>query len=90
MRRHVEDQYLYSVNYQHMGAAKTWYGVPASSASGFENVAKTSVYKSVSLLLLLVAPLIPCPTNIVKQSTSPKSDKISTKLHSFLSFCGLP
>jgi hypothetical protein len=43
--RHVEDQYLYSVNYQHMGAAKTWYGVPASSADGFEEVAKTSIYK---------------------------------------------
>ena len=52
MGRHVEDQYLYSVNYQHMGAAKTWYGVPASSAAGFENVAKTSVYKSAPIPLL--------------------------------------
>ncbi len=55
MRRHVEDQYLYSVNYQHMGAAKTWYGVPVSSAAGFENVAKNSIYK-----LATVPPLASC------------------------------
>ena len=42
---HVEDQYLYSINYQHTGAAKTWYGVPASDADGFEDVAQRLVYR---------------------------------------------
>lgn len=41
---HVEDQYLYSINYQHAGAAKTWYGVPASDADAFEEVAQQLVY----------------------------------------------
>lgn len=41
---HVEDHYLYSINYQHLGAAKTWYGVPASDADAFEDVAQRHVY----------------------------------------------
>lgn len=42
---HVEDQYLYSINYQHLGAAKTWYGVPAAAADAFEKVAEEIVYR---------------------------------------------
>ena len=42
---HVEDQYLYSINYQHLGAAKTWYGVPAAGADGFERVVEQQVYR---------------------------------------------
>ena len=41
---HVEDHYLYSINYQHLGAAKTWYGVPASDADAFEAVTRKHVY----------------------------------------------
>ncbi|KAJ3689538.1 hypothetical protein LUZ61_018702 [Rhynchospora tenuis] len=41
---HVEDHYLYSINYQHCGAAKTWYGVPGQAASGFERVVRQYVY----------------------------------------------
>lgn len=33
---HNEDHYTYSVNYQHMGATKTWYGVPGADAEAFE------------------------------------------------------
>ncbi|PON91244.1 JmjC- JMjN-domain containing protein [Trema orientale] len=41
---HVEDHYLYSINYQHSGAAKTWYGVPADFAPQFEKVVLHHVY----------------------------------------------
>ncbi|KAL4281159.1 hypothetical protein GQ457_03G020910 [Hibiscus cannabinus] len=41
---HVEDHYLYSINYHHCGAAKTWYGVPGHSALRFEKVVKEHVY----------------------------------------------
>ncbi|CAK0750013.1 hypothetical protein CVIRNUC_001956 [Coccomyxa viridis] len=41
---HVEDHYLYSINYQHQGAAKTWYGVPGSDADGLEKVAEKKVF----------------------------------------------
>lgn len=39
---HVEDNYLYSINYMHHGAPKTWYGVPSSAADSFEKVMKKS------------------------------------------------
>ncbi|XP_019184182.1 PREDICTED: lysine-specific demethylase JMJ706-like [Ipomoea nil] len=42
---HVEDHYLYSVNYHHCGAPKTWYGVPSDAALAFERVAEQYVYK---------------------------------------------
>lgn len=41
---HVEDHFIFSINYQHLGAPKTWYGVPASDADRFERVARDSVY----------------------------------------------
>ncbi|XP_042010077.1 lysine-specific demethylase JMJ706-like isoform X1 [Salvia splendens] len=41
---HVEDHYLYSINYHHCGAAKTWYGIPGHAATAFENVVKDHVY----------------------------------------------
>ncbi|XP_048500745.1 lysine-specific demethylase JMJ13 isoform X2 [Beta vulgaris subsp. vulgaris] len=41
---HVEDHYLYSINYQHCGAAKTWYGIPGTAALQFEKVVRENVY----------------------------------------------
>ncbi|XP_055827016.1 lysine-specific demethylase JMJ13-like isoform X2 [Solanum dulcamara] len=41
---HVEDHYLYSINYHHCGAAKTWYGVPGHEALRFENFIQHRVY----------------------------------------------
>ncbi|GMJ13702.1 relative of early flowering 6, Jumonji domain-containing protein 12, ETHYLENE INSENSITIVE 6 [Hibiscus trionum] len=35
---HVEDHDLHSLNYLHMGAGKTWYGVPRDAAVAFEEV----------------------------------------------------
>ncbi|TYJ06280.1 hypothetical protein E1A91_A12G222600v1 [Gossypium mustelinum] len=41
---HVEDHYLYSINYHHCGASKTWYGIPGHAASKFEKVVREHVY----------------------------------------------
>uniref|UniRef100_A0A2N9EJJ9 JmjC domain-containing protein n=1 Tax=Fagus sylvatica TaxID=28930 RepID=A0A2N9EJJ9_FAGSY len=41
---HVEDHYLYSINYHHSGAPKTWYGVPGHAALQFERVVHDNVY----------------------------------------------
>ncbi|KAI3796449.1 hypothetical protein L1987_39120 [Smallanthus sonchifolius] len=41
---HVEDHYLYSINYHHCGVPKTWYGVPSSAAHEFEKVIQHHVY----------------------------------------------
>ncbi|XP_050232630.1 lysine-specific demethylase JMJ13 [Mercurialis annua] len=41
---HVEDHYLYSINYHHCGAAKTWYGIPGHAALAFEKVVREHVY----------------------------------------------
>lgn len=35
---------LSSINYNHSGAPKTWYGVPGHAASQFDKVARDYVY----------------------------------------------
>lgn len=35
---HNEDNYFYSINYNHFGSAKQWYGVPGNAAELFETV----------------------------------------------------
>ncbi|KAH8890192.1 PLU-1-domain-containing protein [Thozetella sp. PMI_491] len=40
---HNEDHYSYSANYQHFGATKTWYGIPAEDAEKFENAMREAV-----------------------------------------------
>ncbi|XP_073385886.1 lysine-specific demethylase JMJ17 [Physcomitrium patens] len=39
---HYEDHCFYSINYLHRGAPKTWYSVPGSAASEFEQVMQKS------------------------------------------------
>nr|GMD96144.1 lysine-specific demethylase JMJ706-like [Ipomoea batatas] len=41
---HVEDHFLYSINYHHCGATKTWYGIPGQAALDFEMVVQKHVY----------------------------------------------
>lgn len=40
---HNEDHYTYSANYQHFGATKTWYGIPADDAEKFEQAMRDAV-----------------------------------------------
>ncbi|XP_077228038.1 lysine-specific demethylase JMJ705-like isoform X2 [Tasmannia lanceolata] len=41
---HVEDHELHSLNYLHLGAAKTWYGVPRDAVVAFEEVVRVHGY----------------------------------------------
>ncbi|WFD27504.1 hypothetical protein MNAN1_002501 [Malassezia nana] len=60
---HNEDHYTYSINYQHMGATKTWYGVPGADAEAFEaamqRVAPELFAADPTLLLQLVTMMSP-------------------------------
>ncbi|KIK29056.1 hypothetical protein PISMIDRAFT_516418 [Pisolithus microcarpus 441] len=38
---HNEDHYTYSINFQHWGETKTWYGIPGSDADKFEAAIKS-------------------------------------------------
>ncbi|CAK9309528.1 unnamed protein product [Citrullus colocynthis] len=46
---HVEDHLLYSINYHHCGASKTWYCIPGDAALRFENVVRECVKRSYSV-----------------------------------------
>lgn len=60
---HNEDHYTYSMNYQHFGATKTWYGIPGSDAVKFENAMREAVpelfEQQPDLLFQLVTLLTP-------------------------------
>lgn len=60
---HNEDHFTYSVNYQHWGETKTWYGVPGADAEKFEEamrrVAPDLFETSPDLLFQLVTMMSP-------------------------------
>lgn len=60
---HSEDHYTYSVNYQHFGDTKTWYGIPGSDAEKFEQAMRDTVpelfEKQPNLLFQLVTMISP-------------------------------
>lgn len=60
---HSEDHYTYSVNYQHFGDTKTWYGIPGDDAEKFEAAMRDTVpelfEKQPNLLFQLVTMLSP-------------------------------
>eukprot|EP00742_Colponemidia_sp_Colp-10_P009281 GILJ01010109.1.p1 GENE.GILJ01010109.1~~GILJ01010109.1.p1 ORF type:complete len:646 (+),score=69.01 GILJ01010109.1:131-2068(+) len=60
---HNEDHHLYSINYLHEGAPKTWYGVPGEYATDFERMMRSSVmelfHERKGLLSELVTMLSP-------------------------------
>jgi hypothetical protein len=59
---HAEDNYMSSINYQHMGAKKRWYGIPSSDAAKFEAVMRTQVperFRENPDLLLHLTTMVP-------------------------------
>ncbi|XP_059667398.1 lysine-specific demethylase JMJ13-like isoform X2 [Cornus florida] len=76
---HVEDHYLYSINYHHCGAPKTWYGVPGHAAPEFEKVVQHYVYSDDILSIdgedgvfdMLVEKTTMFPPNILLQHDVP-------------------
>jgi histone demethylase JARID1 len=69
---HNEDHYCYSINYQHFGATKTWYGIPGSDADKFELAMKNAVPElfetQPDLLFQLVTML--SPERLVEEGVS--------------------
>eukprot|EP00039_Didymoeca_costata_P004529 m.73905 g.73905 ORF g.73905 m.73905 type:complete len:836 (+) comp12439_c0_seq2:241-2748(+) len=55
---HNEDNYLYSINYHHLGAPKLWYGVSGQEASRFEKVFKQQMPEEFSKRPLLLHDLV--------------------------------
>eukprot|EP00027_Filamoeba_sp_ATCC50430_P002798 CAMPEP_0168545640 /NCGR_PEP_ID=MMETSP0413-20121227/3067_1 /TAXON_ID=136452 /ORGANISM="Filamoeba nolandi, Strain NC-AS-23-1" /LENGTH=899 /DNA_ID=CAMNT_0008575753 /DNA_START=158 /DNA_END=2857 /DNA_ORIENTATION=- len=59
---HVEDNYLYSINYIHHGAPKVWYGIPEHAATKFEEVMKNAVpelFQAHPDLLFMLVTMLP-------------------------------
>jgi len=69
---HCEDNYLYSINYNHLGAPKLWYGVPGGASAQFEEVMRTHLpelfTKTPNLLYLLITQFTP---RILKENGVP-------------------
>lgn len=77
----MEDHWSYSINYLHLGEAKTWYGVSGADAEKFEAVMKESAKelfdKSPDLLHHLVTIMDPkflrskgVPVSLIRSNSS--------------------
>ncbi|KAL7693703.1 putative JmjC domain, JmjN domain, Zinc finger, C5HC2-type [Plasmopara halstedii] len=59
---HVEDNFMSSINYQHLGASKRWYGIPSSDADKFEAVMRAQLperFRANPDLLLHLTTMVP-------------------------------
>ncbi|KZF20320.1 PHD transcription factor [Xylona heveae TC161] len=59
---HNEDHFAYSANYQHIGATKTWYGIPGEDAEKFEDAMREAVpelFETQPDLLFQLVTLLP-------------------------------
>ena len=66
---HYEDLMLYSINYNHWGKPKLWYGVPESHKERFEKAVKTKIallFKKDPNILLDIVTMI-SPSYLVSQ-----------------------
>eukprot|EP00048_Salpingoeca_helianthica_P002628 m.58913 g.58913 ORF g.58913 m.58913 type:complete len:816 (+) comp12214_c0_seq1:2629-5076(+) len=66
---HVEDNFLYSINYMHFGASKTWYGVPGGAAPLMERAFRRIVPDEFAKRPLLLHDLVTniSPTRLLQQ-----------------------
>lgn len=73
---HIEDLYLNSINYHHVGACKTWYGVAAQHADAFEQVVQDEVLPLLMThtVLVIAQPCKAEPASIRAFQNMPVSD----------------
>ncbi|KAG1363360.1 Lysine-specific demethylase REF6 [Cocos nucifera] len=87
---HVEDHELHSLNYLHMGASKTWYGVPRDAALAFEEVVRVQGYcgevnrlgekTTVMTPEVLIGAGIPCCRMPRGIRSEPRSSRLKDKM----------
>lgn len=69
---HTEDHWTYSINYNHFGDVKTWYGIPGDSAELFEDAMSKiapELFEATPDLLHQLVTI--CNPNILQQKNVP-------------------